>query len=96
MRQLQWMAEGKERAEWERQSYLLCLVYNVNIHDTKKTQPKMPRDFNIFAVVEATKRERASIKDQMDRFFAANPNMPLQRMAQQADGTWREVSGDGR
>ena len=44
-RELAWAFRGREYAEWERLSSLLCLIANVNRDPKKRRQPFTPHDF---------------------------------------------------
>jgi hypothetical protein len=45
LRELVWAYRGKEFAEWERLSALLCLLANVNRDPKKRRRPFSPHDF---------------------------------------------------
>lgn len=45
LRELVWAWQGKEYAEWERLSALLCLVANANRDPKKRPRPFTPHDF---------------------------------------------------
>ena len=44
LRHLHWMAESRQRREWDRAASVLAMLYNVN--KDAKTRPARPEDFN--------------------------------------------------
>lgn len=47
-RELDWMTEGKQSADWARTSELLALTANCHRNPEKKKQEYLPREFNLW------------------------------------------------
>ena len=45
LRQLLWMAEARQRVNWDTAAALLAMTFNVN-RDPKKSRPAKPADFH--------------------------------------------------
>jgi hypothetical protein len=66
IRQLVWMATGRQQAEWERTAHLLALLINMNLPRGKSRVS--PRDLNPFAKGRNTKNSRQLTAADCERF----------------------------
>ncbi|HOD83616.1 MAG TPA: hypothetical protein PKG77_19535 [Phycisphaerae bacterium] len=58
LRELAWMAQARQRAAWERTSWLLALIANVNRDPRRQSRPLKPADFDPYAGQDGGRRER--------------------------------------
>jgi len=89
MRQLVWMANGREESEWWRTSHLEAFVGNL-LRFSQSAPVWQPKDINPFYRNDRP-LEKKSMRDRMGEFFAAHPEIPVQKMRMLPDGTWAEV-----
>jgi hypothetical protein len=87
-----WMVDAREEVACQRHSELLALIVN-RTRWSDKEPTAMPADFNPRIKKKPARAQPADMTASMDRFFAANPNMPVRHM-RLVDGQWVEVTGE--
>lgn len=63
------MAEGRQRADWDRTAAVLSMLYNIN-RDPKKGRALSPEDFNPYAPKREEARQTINRKEAMELFQA--------------------------
>lgn len=92
LRELVQMNAAREEAEWWRLSYLMAFIANC-LRFSRDTPIVHPKDVNPLLSQKGPAPAPRSAKDQMNRFFAQHPEMPIQRL-KCVDGNWETVADE--
>lgn len=69
LRELVAMAEGREKSESRRQSWLMCLIANIH-RDPRKSRAKKPKDFDPFSEENKPVNDIAGLRAAFERASA--------------------------